>query len=374
MDDVIDDLIRSAMSCERAAKHFETDEIEDIRKRVVEATSSVDQAWSGSFIGYQANVYTVGLRPRRPGEHFDSEWGSMGSAFVCQTTGEWAEYTFEQIHDHIMQRAGNPKIEQLDAVATRTDEVFERAKVDILSSLDVLLADGKDGVLREKRDEVRSLESHHSAADLLSVRLPQQIMTRDTIAAQGGRQAPPHMHVEAQVASALSYGSQVKTLGQIARHTAAVLQKRHKMKGRTVAKTDGKIFIGHGQSFIWTELKNFLVERLELEHEEFNRESVAGLSNKERLLAMLDSRCFAFLVLTAEDEHTDDTQHARENVIHEAGLFQGRYGFERAIILLEDGCSEFSNIHGISQIRFPQGDVMAKSEEIRRVLEREDII
>ena len=54
MDDVIDDLIRSAMSCERAAKHFETDEIEDIRKRVVEATSSVDQAWSGSFIGYQA--------------------------------------------------------------------------------------------------------------------------------------------------------------------------------------------------------------------------------------------------------------------------------------------------------------------------------
>jgi predicted nucleotide-binding protein len=38
------------------------------------------------------------------------------------------------------------------------------------------------------------------------------------------------------------------------------------------------------------------------------------------------------------------------NVIHEAGLFQGRLGFERAIILLEDGCEEFSNIQGYGQI------------------------
>ena len=154
--------------------------------------------------------------------------------------------------------------------------------------------------------------------------------------------------------SALSYGTQVKSLGQIARHAAAVLRKRHKMKGRTVAKTDGKIFIGHGQASVWIELKDFLVERLGLEHEEFNRTPIAGLSNKERLLTMLDSSCFAFLVLTAEDEQADGTHHARANVVHEAGLFQGMYGFERAIILLEDGCSEFSNIHGISQIRFPQ--------------------
>ena len=29
---------------------------------------------------------------------------------------------------------------------------------------------------------------------------------------------------------------------------------------------------------------------------------------------------------------------ARMNVIHEVGLFQGRLGFERAIVLLEEGC------------------------------------
>ena len=44
------------------------------------------------------------------------------------------------------------------------------------------------------------------------------------------------------------------------------------------------------------------------------------------------------------------------------------------IILLEEGCSEFSNIVGLTQIRFPKGNIMAESEEVRRVLEREGIL
>jgi hypothetical protein len=65
--------------------------------------------------------------------------------------------------------------------------------------------------------------------------------------------------------------------------------------------------------------------------------------------------------------------HPRANVIHEAGLFQGRLGFEKAIILLEYGCAEFSNIHGLTQIRFPKDNISA-CFEVRRVLERERIL
>ena len=135
-----------------------------------------------------------------------------------------------------------------------------------------------------------------------------------------------------------------------------------------------KIFIGHGNSPLWKELKDFLFERLHLDWDEFNREAVAGLSTKERLQAMLDHAKFAFLVLTAEDEHPSGALHARENVIHELGLFQGRLGFERAIVLLEQDCVEYSNIHGLTQIRFPKADIKAVFEDIRRVLERENII
>jgi len=62
------------------------------------------------------------------------------------------------------------------------------------------------------------------------------------------------------------------------------------------------------------------------------------------------------------------------NVIHEVGLFQGRLGFERAIVLLEEGCEEFSNIQGLGQIRFPKNNISAIFESVREVLEREKII
>lgn len=135
-----------------------------------------------------------------------------------------------------------------------------------------------------------------------------------------------------------------------------------------------RVFIGHGQSPIWRELKDFLSERLGLPWDEFNREAVAGFTTFERISEMLDNANFAFLIMTAEDEHPDTSIHARQNVVHEVGLFQGCLGPKKAIILLENGCEEFSNIVGLSQIRFPKDHIAAAFEEIRRVLEREDII
>ena len=140
------------------------------------------------------------------------------------------------------------------------------------------------------------------------------------------------------------------------------------------ARKPGKVFIGHGQSPLWRELKDFLSERLGLAWDEFNREAVAGFTTFDRISQMLSEAEFAFLILTAEDTHVDKSLHARENVVHEVGLFQGRLGPRKAIILLEAGCEEFSNIIGLSQIRFPRGHISATFEEIRRVLEREEIL
>jgi hypothetical protein len=135
-----------------------------------------------------------------------------------------------------------------------------------------------------------------------------------------------------------------------------------------------RIFIGHGRSPLWRELKDLIADRLGLPWDEFNREAVAGYSTVERLQAMMQQAAFALLVMTGEEEHADASIHARPNVIHEVGLFQGRLGLPRAIVLLEDGCSEFSNIIGLSQIRFPRGDIGARFEEVRRVLEREGLL
>ena len=88
---------------------------------------------------------------------------------------------------------------------------------------------------------------------------------------------------------------------------------------------------------------------------------------------MLEESCIAFIIMTGEDEQADGSFRARENVIHEVGLFQGRLGFEKAIILLEDGCKRFSNIEGLIYIPFPKGDITASFEKIRDVLESHNI-
>lgn len=141
-----------------------------------------------------------------------------------------------------------------------------------------------------------------------------------------------------------------------------------------VSSVGGRVFIGHGRSDVWRDLKDFLQDRLKVQWDEFNREPNAGVATSDRLQEMLDAASFAFLVMSAEDQTAQGKMTARLNVVHEAGLFQGRLGFKKAIILLEDGCEEFSNIVGLGQIRFPAGNISAKFEEIRKVLEREKII
>lgn len=135
-----------------------------------------------------------------------------------------------------------------------------------------------------------------------------------------------------------------------------------------------RIFVGHGNDPQWKELTSFLRDDLGLDYEEFNREPAAGKTTKERLDEMLDSSTAALLVLTGEDEHADGGTHARENVVHETGLFQGRLGWLRSIVLLEDDCAEFSNIRGLTQIRFPKGRIRDCFEDIRETLLREGLL
>ncbi|MCC7389998.1 MAG: nucleotide-binding protein [Phycisphaerales bacterium] len=155
---------------------------------------------------------------------------------------------------------------------------------------------------------------------------------------------------------------------------AGMPEQRALLADRESDPDSSVVFIGHGGSTIWREFKDFLVDRLDLEWEEFNRTPQAGRTTTARLTELLDRCRFAFIIMTAEDEQPDRKMRARQNVVHEAGLFQGKLGFNRAIVLLEEGCEEFSNIHGLTHIPFPAGKVSACFEEVRRTLEREAII
>ncbi|MBW1825013.1 MAG: nucleotide-binding protein [Deltaproteobacteria bacterium] len=136
-------------------------------------------------------------------------------------------------------------------------------------------------------------------------------------------------------------------------------------------KTKVKIFIGHGRNQLWRDLKDHLSDKHGFKVEAYEMGVREGLTVKDILDEMLTQSSFALLVLTGETEDVNGVVHARDNVIHEVGLFQGRLGFRKAIVLLEEDVSEFSNIVGIHQIRFSKGSIRETFGDVLATIERE---
>jgi predicted nucleotide-binding protein len=124
------------------------------------------------------------------------------------------------------------------------------------------------------------------------------------------------------------------------------------------------VFIGHGGSSHWRDLKDHLQDKHHIKVEAYETGARAGHTIRDILDEMVNKSTFALLIMTGEDEQGSGQKRARQNVIHEIGLFQGKLGFNRAIVLMEHTTEEFSNIAGIQQIRYTNisetfGEVLA---------------
>jgi hypothetical protein len=131
------------------------------------------------------------------------------------------------------------------------------------------------------------------------------------------------------------------------------------------------VFLGHGRSPVWRDLKEHLQDLHGVKVTAYETGARAGYTIQEVLQELSSEASMAFLVHTGEDIDRDGQAHARENVVHETGLLQGKLGFKRAIVLLEDGCNEFSNISGLQQLRFAKGNIKEVFGDVLAVLRRE---
>lgn len=133
-----------------------------------------------------------------------------------------------------------------------------------------------------------------------------------------------------------------------------------------------RVFIGHGgSSTAWRDLKDHLAEQHGYDVEAYETGTRSGHTIRDILDDMLNASTFAILVMTAEDEQTDTSMRARQNVVHEAGLFQGRLGFTKTLILLEEGTQSFTNLDGIQYVGFGSGRIREAYGDVLAVLARE---
>ena len=350
-----------------------SDAVSNPLSELAKAASEVGKSFSGSWQGYHSKVYYANFEPPPPGAHFSQEWGLKQGYSGPHSPGDWQEYDPEEVKNAVYRRCETSDLTAALEADDKAAEGFSSMQSDVISILQNEIETSKDSFLENLLEEIKELKIV-TPFEIAQYRSPKgQIMTRDTIVLGQGAQIPPHLSISSQVDSIRNTFGVCDAASLIATKAASHLERKYR-RSRADERIGTNVFIGHGQSSLWKDLKDFVQDRLKLPWDEFNRVPVAGITNIARLSEMLDAAAIAFLVMTAEDEMADGETQARMNVVHEAGLFQGRIGFTRAIVLLEEGCKSFSNIDGLGQIRFPKGDISAKFEEIRRVLEREGLI
>lgn len=158
---------------------------------------------------------------------------------------------------------------------------------------------------------------------------------------------------------------------RVTRHDKSFAELSNQTSDRINRNDKHVVFIGHGRSSLWARVKLFLEDELGVTAISYESEPHAGESIVPILEEMLGRATFAILVLMAEDETAVGTRRARQNVIHEAGLFQGRLGFNRAILLRQDGIEGFTNVDGLQYIGFSGDKIEQTFYELQRVIERE---
>lgn len=299
-----------------------------------EAASEVGKAWSGSWLGYQSRVYYKNLNPAPAGAHFSISDG-LYKSYSSDTRGDWVEYTSENLINCIQKKGRISDLQPFINNAKEVVEIFEDIQYDLLSLLTPAAIEyEKDTFIQDLMDKIKKEKIIYKHSYLQLLQPKGNFSSGDYNAIQSGIQTPPHFSVIADLLQIKGVYKSCATLGKHARRMASYLENQASEEDYS-KRIGTRVFIGHGRSHVWKNLKDFIQDRLHLPWDEFNRIPVAGQTNIARLSTMLDNAAIAFIVMTAEDEQADQKLHARMNVIHEAGLFQGRLGFDKAILLLE---------------------------------------
>jgi predicted nucleotide-binding protein len=352
------------VQCLRLATVDVQNEMQATKTTYEERLRQLEASHSRSWFGEHANTYYEDFQPPPAGRSFDVEWGFIPGFSGGRNRG-WRIYSREQLREFAFRDIGEKIFYELNTLSDQTIGEFSIVRDQVIDVLDALSNVVNSRAVNRYKERIEQDLKPYDASDYVNGRAKATPrMTRDSEEIAKGQTVPIQVQYLATIQSLQVTKTRARELATVLRNAIEATSMYEPARGPS--KIPNTVFIGHGRSELWRVLKDFVSERLCLPYEEFNRISVAGIGTQERLAEMLDRCGFAFLILSAEDLHSDGSLHARENVIHEAGLFQGRLGWRKAIVLVEEGCEEFSNIVGLGQIRFPKKNISACFEDVRR--------
>lgn len=167
--------------------------------------------------------------------------------------------------------------------------------------------------------------------------------------------------------NAMSPGEIVLTV-ENGRKTDSMLKRVEEIM--SLSEYPRRVFITHGHGATWREVADFIEKECNPKLPTLELASRANLGRT--VIEKLDGEAahcgYAVVVMTGNDITEDGETRARENVIHEIGFFQGRYGRGRVCLLHEEGVKIPSNLGGVVYCSFPKGKTSAAFIDLQRDL------
>jgi patatin-related protein len=134
-------------------------------------------------------------------------------------------------------------------------------------------------------------------------------------------------------------------------------------------KPKTRIFLGHDDdtlAAVWRPLGAWLDGQPNLTVESCDLRATGRAAQRVRAAAL--SRCrFALFVVTGNDPEVHHLFHWN------VGLFQGRLGMEKTIVVREEGCRAFNEANAGQVLAFAAPNVAGVNDDIRRALDRQGI-
>jgi predicted nucleotide-binding protein len=135
---------------------------------------------------------------------------------------------------------------------------------------------------------------------------------------------------------------------------------------RALKEMSDSVFISHGHNEVLKlKLKDFVTSKLKRKVLILSEYPDRGMTIIEKLEAASNTCDCAIILMSSDDLQLNGGQRARQNVIHELGFFQGKYGRSKTILLVENGIEICSNISGIVRTEFDRDHFEACFERLR---------
>jgi hypothetical protein len=159
-----------------------------------DAANQIGQSWSGSWFGYHSRVYYKDFQKPPPGAEFSIEWGLKGT--FQGSKGDWVQYDYDDVIALIEQKAGNPKINELEQEAKEAAEKFEELKFQMNSILtSIFKKTEEDAIFSKLKKDIDELKIVGASEFVTYLQPSGQMVSRDMLAIEKGFITPPHIKV-----------------------------------------------------------------------------------------------------------------------------------------------------------------------------------